>query len=444
MRITRLRAVSGVLALTLGTLGIAGCGGAKDAKSGAASKLVYWSMWTEGEGQQKAIKAALDDFSAETGIQVDAQWVGREVGKQVIPRLTAGNPPDLVDGGTDLLTSYGSTNLQNLTDVYKSKIPGEDLTVGDSLIKPMLKEVSGTDGPRLAPYSLVGSSVWYNQKVTPELSEHPPKTWAEFIKVLDKLKAAGRTPVALDGDIADYDAYWVLWALMRTGGPGTIANAAKDSSGQGFETPAWKRGTEAIQQLIKGGYFPKGFNGTKFPTQQSAWADQTSKTNLILMGSWLPTEATTSLTSQGKDVSKLIQFRSFPFPAISDQDKGAGVVDAGPIGFAVPRKALHKEAADKFIAYFLAKKQLSRIATVAKSMPARTDVTPPPDLAGYAKEFANATAFFGTNDGLYNSMPKWVTDVWQPAVVAFFEGKTDAAGFRAELSKRTADYHKNN
>lgn len=93
MRITRLRAVSGVLALTLGTLGIAGCGGAKDAKSGAASKLVYWSMWTEGEGQQKAIKAALDDFSAETGIQVDAQWVGREVGKQVIPRLTAGQPP---------------------------------------------------------------------------------------------------------------------------------------------------------------------------------------------------------------------------------------------------------------------------------------------------------------------------------------------------------------
>lgn len=441
MRGTAWRATATALGLVLAVAGLTSCAPGAGGKSG--EKLVYWSMWSEGEGQQKAIAEALKQFQAETGVQVDAQWIGRDVGQQVIPRLTAGNPPDLVDGGTDLLKSYGTDNLHNLSKLYKTGIPGENITVGDAISKPLLTEVSGPAGPLLAPYSLVGSSVWYNHKVTPSLSQNPPKTWAELIQALDRLKAAGRTPVALDGDIADYQAYWVLWALMRTGGVGTLSKAALDKSGQGFETPAWKRATEAVQQLVQGNYFRPGYTGTKFPTQQSAWADQTSKTDLVLMGSWLPTEATTSLTSQGKDVSKLIEFRSFPFPAISAQDTGKGVADAGPIGFVVPTKALHKEPAQKFIAYFLAKKQLVRISTVAKTMPARADVAPPPDLAGYAKEFQNATAFFGASDGLYNKAPKWVTDVWQPAIKAFFAGKTDAAGFRADLAKRTIEYHKN-
>lgn len=437
------RLVTGALA-ALTVAALTACGGA--AGDGASDKkLIYWSMWSEGEGQQQAIAAALEEFTAETGIEVDVQWIGRDVGQSVIPRLNAGNPPDLVDGGSDLLNSYGVDNLHDLTAVYDTTIPGEDITVREALIEPLIAEVSDEEGvPRLAPYLLVGSSVWYNNLVTPQLGESTPATWDELIAVLDELKASGRTPVALDGDIADYQAYWILWALMRTGGVGTLSDAAMDESGDGFETDAWQRATEAIQQLIDGDYFPAGYDGTKFPTQQSAWADQTSKTDLILMGSWLPTEATTSLSSQGLDVNEMVEFRSFPFPSISPEDEGIGVVDAGPTGFVIPEKAANKEAAEQFIAFFLGKERIERIASIAKSMPSRADVEPPADLAGYADEYANATAFFATNDGLYNTAPKWVVDVWHPAVQAFFNKSLDAAAFREELAERTRIYHESN
>jgi multiple sugar transport system substrate-binding protein/raffinose/stachyose/melibiose transport system substrate-binding protein len=46
------------------------------------------------------------------------------------------------------------------------------------------------------PYSIEYWGVWYNKSTFAKLKLAPPKTWAEFLKVCDALKAGGVTPMA--------------------------------------------------------------------------------------------------------------------------------------------------------------------------------------------------------------------------------------------------------
>lgn len=292
----------------------------------------------------------------------------------------------------------------------------------------------------MVPYEIIGATLWYNKAVTPEFDQ-APVTWDEFVKDLDTLKAKGRTPIALDGDITDYCSYWIEWMLLRGGGAGTISKAVADASGAGFDAPIWKKSAQTIVQLVNGGYFPQGFQGSKFPTQQAAWADQSSKTDVILMGTWLPSEATASLTKAGKDPNS-IKFGSFPFPSFGD-DAGAGLVEIGPVGFAVPKKARKAAAAKKFIAWFMQKEQLGKIASDAKNLTPRTDIEPPAELKGFAEEYKNAKSTVLFTDGISVSDPKWVTDIWQPSLSQLFGGKLTADAFLGQLKSKTVTYHKN-
>ena len=404
--------------------------------------FVYWSMWQEGENQQKVLADEIAKFTAETGIAVEVQWSGREVLTQVVPRLNAGNPPDLVDNGApDFESRVGLDNMMDLSDLYDMEIPGEEGTkVSDVVPEALMASMQKEGGePFVVPYEITGATMFYNAALTPQFRDATPATWDEFIAILDELKAAGRTPLALDGDIADYCGYWVEWGVLRAGGPGTIVDAAQDATGEAFKSPAWVAGTDAIEQLISGGYFPEGFRGTKFPTQQASWADQSSQTDAILMGTWLPSETTSSLEKSGGDPAS-IEFGSFPFPSVGE-NQGEGLVVAQPLGFGIPEKARNADAAKQFVAYFMQKDRIGRIATEAKNLTPRTDVEPPAELTDYFEEYKNASSTVLFTDGVAAAEPKWVTDIWQPALGEFFDGKLTAEQFRQQLADKTAQHH---
>lgn len=431
-------------ALAAAGIGAATVGCTQKSGPGEGSSFTYWSMWQEGEDQQVVLADEIAKFTDVTGIKVEVQWAGREVLTQLVPRLNAGNPPDLVDNGApDFIQRVGVENLMDLTDVYSMEIPDEGATVGEVVPEALLATMTkqGSQERFLVPYEVIGATVWFNGKLTPAFKDKVPATWEEFMAELDKLKAEGRTPIALDGDIADYCAYWVEWGVLRSGGPGALVEAAMDTTGEAFNNAHWSAATDNVAALVAGGYFPSDFRGTKFPTQQAAWADQTSKTDLILMGSWLPSEATSSLEKSGGDPAS-IEFGSFPFPSVGE-NQGEGLVEAQPIGFAIPGKAKQADAAKEFIAYFMHKDRISRIASEAKNLTPRTDVEPPAELASFFEEYKNATSTVMFTDGVGTKEPKWVTDVWQPAIGQLFDGNLDGAGFREELATKTAEYHKN-
>lgn len=414
--------------------------GGDNGNGGAAGAFTYWSMWTEGEDQQVVLSEEIAKFTEATGIEVDVQWSGREVLGQVVPRLNAGNPPDLVDmGAPDFLAQLGAENLTDLSDVYDMEIPDEGGTVRDVIPESLMgtMELEG-GGTFLVPYEIIGSTMWYNANVTPELGDSTPQTWEDFVALMQQLRDDGRTPIALDGDIADYCAYWVEWGVLRAGGAGSIREAMQDATGEAFNNPAWTAATDNVEALITGGFFPEGFNGTTFPTQQASWADQTSETDVILMGSWLPSETTASITQSGGDPESLA-FGSFPFPSVGE-NLGAGLAQAQPIGFAVPNGARNIDPAKQFMAWFMHKDRIQRIATDTKNLTPRTDVEPPAELADFAEEYANAEETILMSDGITLVDPAWVTDIWQPAIRDFFGGNLSAQEFRDQLAEQTSSH----
>jgi len=450
MKMSR-RGFTTLAAAAVGASALSACGGDGDDNNpdgnangtgdnggdGAAQSFTFWSMWTEGETQQVVLSEEIAKFTEETGITVDVQWSGREVLGQVVPRLNAGNPPDLVDmGAPDFLAQLGAENLTDVSDVYDMEIPDEGGTVRDVIPESLMgtMELEG-GGTFLVPYEIIGSTMWFNANVTPALAEGAPETWEDFMSTLQDLKDAGRTPVALDGDIADYCAYWVEWGVLRAGGAGAIREAMQDATGEAFNNPAWTAATDNVEALISGGFMPEGFNGTTFPTQQASWADQTTATDVILMGSWLPSETTASLEQSGGDPESL-DFGSFPFPAVGD-NAGAGVAQAQPIGFAIPNGARNVDPAKQFMAWFMHKDRIQRISTDTKNLTPRTDVEPPAELAGFAEEYANADETILMSDGITLVDPAWVTDIWQPAIRDFFGGNLSAQEFRDHLAEQT-------
>lgn len=433
-KLKKVAAFAATIAATVAML--AGC---SSPENGKGESLTYWSMWEKGEPQQQVMQDAIDAFTAETGIAVKVQWSGRDLLTQVIPRLNAGNPPDLVDqGASDILAALGPVNgTRDLTALYQTTITGESKTIAEVIPAPLIDTVKVDGKPFLVPYTLFGSSIWYNSKVTPSLLESSPKTWDDFLAAMDELKAAGRTPISIEGSTPENLAFWTWWALTRAGGANTLVDAAKDPTGELFTSDAWVKATDAMQQMIDGDYFPEGFNATKYPVQQAGWADQTIKSDVMIMGSWLSGETNASLKKSGQDPAQVIEYHSLPFPQISSTDKGVGLVEASAIGFAITSKALNPEAAEKFIAFFMKKEHISGIATKASNMTSRVDVDAPAELADYAAQYAEATGYVQLFDSIYSEAPKWNTDVWLPALSNFFAGKIDAQEFRELLKSKT-------
>ncbi|MEV4515214.1 ABC transporter substrate-binding protein [Dactylosporangium sp. NPDC049525] len=429
---TRRRLLAAALAAGL-LAPLAACGSDQTSDGGASTELVYWSMWKQGEDQQKVLQAALDDFQQQTGIKVDVQWAGRDVLKQVAARLNAGNPPDLTDqdAGSIKGTLGKVDGARDLSELYNSTVDGETKKVGEIIPSGLVKPYHNAAGnPIVAPYEVIGSTMWFNGAAHPELATNPPKTWDEFIKLLDQLKAKGQTPLALDGDIKFYDAYFTTWSIVRHGGVGLLSKAATDKTGATFDDPAFLEAAKDVEQLIKGGYLVKDFNATKFPAQQNAWASGKSPTDLLLMGTWAPSET-------GPQASTGFTYRSFPYPTVAG-GKGNTAAEAGVIGFAIPSKAKHADAAEKFIAYFLNKDRLAKIATDAKNLTPRSDVAPPDVLADFSKELTAAgDNIFLPYDDAGAVAPDWVSNVWEPLNGDFFNGKLDAAGFIAKLKAET-------
>lgn len=408
--------------------------------SGAASgSLTYWSMWNETEPQGEVLKAAIGAFETQTGIKVDVKWVGRDVLTNVSAALTGGEVPDLVDqDGDELTATFGAADTaMGLQDVCDAKVTGEDLTVcGGAIPADYVKQYSTADGqPLMIPYELITSSFWFNVDKFPEIAKNPPKTWDDFVKILDQEKAAGRFPLALDGDEPEYDAYYWEWASVREAGPQAFFDAASDKTGAAWDNPGLLKAAQQLESLVKGGYFPSDFTGTKWPAQQTGWANGESKTDFLLMGSWAPSETEPFAEKNPEKWT----YGSFPWPAGSNAD-GADATELYLIGFAIPKAAKNADNAKKFIEFFLNKDNLSGISTKALNLTPRADIAVPTQLEGVKAQIANASKYFKLYDGVSGAYPQLANESYFPAIAKLVTGGMAADAFIAEMKSATVDY----
>ncbi|MBR7831012.1 extracellular solute-binding protein [Actinospica sp. MGRD01-02] len=415
---------------------------ASDSSSGSGSRssgggsFTYWSMWKESEPQAKVIKAAIAAFTKDTGVQVTVQWKGRQVVKQLGPTLnTAHVPADLVDSSD----RFAYSGLQavgqalDLTPVLSAAVPGESGKVSDVIPKHYLDLATTSGVLWQMPYEILTTQIWYNGRSLPSVAANPPGTWAEFTALIASRKSArgGSGPLALDGDIADYSAYWTYFAVLRELGAGAFAAAAADKTGASFESPGFLTAFGRIEALVAGGDFVPGYDGSKWPAVQDGWAG--GKSDFLLLGTFAPSE-TQSFASSG------FTYRSFPFPAVAAG--GDESQDISLIGFSIPKKARNAAAAQRFIAYFLAKARLEGISAQAGNLTPRADIAAPAQLADAQKALSSGKVVKAL-DGVKETAADWYTKVFCPLNTTFLDGGQTAAQFAAKLKSGTAQYWSN-
>lgn len=426
IRVLSALALGGVLAVTAS--GCAPQGG------GDNDTLTYWSMWKEGEAQQKVMAQAIADFEDETGITVDVQWQGRDNVKKVVPTLNTNKVPDLLDGSFAKLAPILAETGQAapLTEAYDTKVDGE--TASD-LIPRKYRDVGsltteGADAPWMLPYSLTSDAMWFNAAEHSELAENPPATWDDFINTLDELKADGETPIGIDGDVSGYNAYWYTTLMMRLDGPGSLKKMAADESGEAWGSPEALKAAEMVSELVDGGYFIDGYNASKWPAQQQNWA--ANKAALMFNGTWIPTET-------GPYAADGFEYSSFPFPTVDD---GPVSQRADFVGFAVTAKAHNSENAQKFASFFLGKEYQDALGTEAGILPIRADAAVGDDMVSVKEALDNADSFYQQNDGI--TFPGYSEKLLWPTLDKLVLGTVTPEQFIDQMKSGQADYWKQN
>ncbi|WCD93689.1 ABC transporter substrate-binding protein [Microbacterium sp. nov. GSS16] len=427
----KIRKVSALALIGAVALTAAGCSSASGGGSSDSGEFTYWAMWKEGEAQQKVVAQAIADFEKETGIEVNVQWQGRDNLKKTVPTLNTNKVPDLVDGSfaktAPVLAETGQA--KPLTEAYAAEVDGEKVSslIPEAYLEDDVLTVEGEDAPWMLPYSLTSDAIWFNKAAHPELAENAPETWDDFLKTMDEMKAAGETPIAIDGDVAGYNAYWYTSAMVGLAGPGSLRKMAADKTGEAWDDPEALEAAQMIEELVEGDYFIDGYNASKWPAQQQVWADD--KAVMLFNGTWIPTET-------GPYAADGFEYSSFPFPSLGDTAR------ADFVGFSVPARAKNSENAQKFAAFFLNKKYQDALGTDAKIIPIRSDAAVSEEMSTVKDALDAADSYYMQNDGI--SFPGYTEKLLWPALSDLVLGKTDAKTFVETMKTGQVDYWKQN
>ncbi|MFE3447651.1 extracellular solute-binding protein [Nonomuraea sp. NPDC059194] len=420
-------------AAVVATLALTACGGSGDQGSAEekGGQFTYWSMWKENEPQAKVIKAAIDKFQAETGTKVTVEWQGRDIRTKIGPAIAANKAPDLVENGFDVISSLlvSTGQAADLTPVYDSEVPGEGKKVSEVIpakyVDAMPKDPEGVTR-WIVPYVLNSATYHYN-KADADLAT-TPATWDEFVKLCDTLKAEDKACVASDGDNTWTNFLLLDYLLVRDNGAGTMGKIFNDKSGAAWDQPGVLESAKRVEQFVKAGYILQGYDASKYPAQQTNWA--TGKAAFHLDGTWVPSEAQKNLAGGFK-------VGQFAVPATKG---GNTEIDIIPLGFAIPKKAKNPGPAQKFIAYFLKKDNISGISTEAKNITPRADVPAPEELLD-AQKLLNDSPSRLPIDGVSGD---YLDKAIFPAFSELWLGKATAEQFIAKAKEGHLAYWKAN
>lgn len=125
--------------------------------------------------------------------------------------------------------------------------------------------------------------VYYNKAMFEELGLDVPKTYAEFKDVVEKIKAAGRIPIAF-GNRDRWPATNTMSLILGL----TAGRAGEEKVFFGDEpwtNPKFKLAAETFRQWGDDGYFPRGFNGIGYDEANALFLG--GRAAMTITGTWV-------------------------------------------------------------------------------------------------------------------------------------------------------------
>jgi ABC-type glycerol-3-phosphate transport system substrate-binding protein len=428
--------------LFLFSLGTVFAGGGKEdtSGSGAGGSIEYVSMWNAGEPAADYFEVMAEKFEEETGITVNMTFAGRDVLTKIRSRLLMKDAPDLVDHDFSELSGAllrgDDVLIRPINDfLYDSKGPEGQGKFMDIFNEGHVKLYELGGNIYFFPYQFITSGFFYDKTLFSKHGLSAPGTWSEFIKNNEVLKSKGIPPLALDGNISFYNAYYYYWALTRVMGPGNLKAAAADKTGATWDNPGYLKAAQLVQEISAGGkgHFQSGYSGSNFPAAQADWA--LNQMGSILCGTWIPVETRDQQTDSFK-----VGF--YPFPEVAGGKGTTTDVEAYLIGFAVPKDAKNYEGAKEFMKFISKKENANIMAQQTANIAARTDATYPELLADVKPVLDNAKSFHVSYDGVMQLYPEWFANIFYPLDNDLVFGTITAEEFIQKIKQNSMDFWK--
>lgn len=255
---------------------------------------------------------------------------------------------------------------------------------------------------------------WYNKDLFAKAGiEKPPATWTEFLDDVNKLKAAGITPIALGGGDKWPGAFYWEYLAVRLGGKAAF-DAAYSRTGAFTDAPFVEAGKK-LQELTALEPFQDGFLAATWPDEQVVMA--TEKAAMDLMGQWAPS-AFADASPDKKGLGDKLGW--FPFPVVEGGAGGPADALGGGNGFVVGKDA-PPEASD-FLKFISSKESQIGQAKIGFTLPVvkgAEEGLSDPSLIAVQKGSAAAEYFQLYYD---QAMPPAVGSVVNDAVQGIFAG----------------------
>ena len=251
----------------------------------------------------------------------------------------------------DIFYNWGGGNLRQYVDAKQVA----DLTAavdGDSTFKnkfmPSVLGVGTIEGKiyGLPMQGVLPVMMFANKDVLAKAGiSQMATTWAGFLADVDKLKAAGVTPIALAGSQGWTELMWLEYLLDRNGGADKFQAIVKGASGA-WADPAVTKSLEMIQDLVKRGAFGTNYSAVGYDNQGTQALMAGGKAGYEVMGSW----EVTALNGSFPDFVKSPALIWGKFPTVAGGAGDANAIVGNPSNYySVTDKSPNKEAAIKYL-----------------------------------------------------------------------------------------------
>ncbi|MGN7940164.1 extracellular solute-binding protein [Virgibacillus sp. 6R] len=427
---------SAMMSLALvGGLILGGCSsGSDDSKasgeaSGDKTVINMMHLWPEGSSnaQFTIVEDIITAYEKENpDIDIQTEILGNEQYKEKIKVLSASN--ELPDVGITWAAGYMKPFVEG-----NMFTPLDDIIKEDQFVAGTLDAFSVEDKTYALPLELNITPVYYNKEIFEKHNLEVPKTYDEFLKVVETLVDNGVTPITLGNKDRWTGSMWYMYLADRIGGPEALNNAINRTGS--FEDPALVQAAEEIKKLVDMGAFVKGFNGLSNDEAKGYFMNEQAA--MYLMATWELPNYTTSpdVAQEFKD-----KVGYFKFPTY---EGGKGNIDSyvgGPgVGLFVSENSKVKEEAKAFVSY-LVEEWGKRSVVDAGVIPATVVDTSNGDLDQMYIDILNDLGK-ATNLTLYADvqMSAGVADVHLNQIQSLFGGQTTPKDFAKTQEEALAE-----
>lgn len=324
-----------------------------------AEKLVINSNQS-GPAPKKAWTELVEDFKkAHPEIEVEFNTYDHESYKTSIRNWLTSEPPDVVNwfAGERLNTFVSRGLIEDISDVWNANDMHQDFASTLSSIT--------FDGKQYAvPWAYYQWGIYYRKDIFEKYGIAVPKTWEEFLKACETLKANGVTPISIGSKFLWTTAGWFDYFNLRMNG---IDFHRELMLGKiPYTDPRVKAVFLKWKELLEPGYFLE--NHTSYSWQEALPPWFQGKAAMYLIGNFVVPNI---------PAEDLANYDYFQFPTINpDMPK---FEDAPTDIVAIPSGAKNKEAAKKFMAFVAKANVQSKLNIAISNLPPNKKAKPKPD-----------------------------------------------------------------